>query len=506
MENVQDLSTIFASAGALGILEGGIPGGFDVTAADPTDIAASEDRSFDVIPQMEYKEFIDTFKGDPWSLYDNAAKRGMSLQHFGGLVCRPKHGENMHVLERAALECGYMLHSMPTLGAWADPVGKFFKDQQGHVFLTEYINGLHRVVAFHQRGRRHSYANGSTTFAPGEIIQSTDHIPGSYDLPWYDSMMLQYSELLDMQVPFEMLTSRQESIMGGDWREPEIDIQRGARSPRLAQGDSPQVRTLKLRDQHTRLYKRALAVRVADEAIRRCRVDRVAEEFMITMINDKIAMVYEQVDVIFNGDENEGTAAVRFDPNVLDPDGGFTGVSPSTKPTYTMWDIWKRQMMFENMSRLNILVGDMRQNSEMKRLPHGVVAESGTTTVPSQPIFLSGDYSENVEQFRNVPEGARIVYCIDVDVDTIENFTENHHLGVNSAFGGVTYITEIGGTYTEQQREALRGANVVIASQVYGMAKRQKGKASTWISYDRDDYTNQVTRQMSIYSDGYNAA
>ena len=503
MEPVQDLSTIFQSAGGLGVLEGGIPGGFDVTSADPTDIAASEDRSFDILPQMDYKEFIDTFKGDPWSLYENAVSRGMGLQHFGGLVCRPKHGETMHVLERAALECGYMLHSIPTLGAWSDSVGKFFKDPQGHVLLTEYINGLHRVVAFHQRGRPYSNVSRGTTFAPGEIIQSTDHIPGSYDLPWYDAMTIRYSELLDMQVPFEMLTSRSESIMGGDWREPEIDIERGARSPRLAQGDSPKVRTLKLRDQRARLYKRALAVRVADEAMRRCRVDRLAEEFMITMINDKIAMVYEQVDVIFNGDENEGTAAVRFDPNELDPDGGFSGANPSTKPTYTMWDIWKRQMMFENLSRLDILVGDMRQNHAIRTLPHGVVAMEGTTPVSSQPIFLNSDYSQNVEEFRPVPEGARVVYYIDVDVEAIENFTADHQLAVNRAFGGVTYITEIGGTYTEQQREALRGANVVVASQVYGMAKRQKGKASTWVSYDRADYANQVqvTRKTSNYSE-----
>ena len=497
MEAVQDLSTIFQSAGALGILEGGIPGGFDVTSADPTDIAASDDRSFDILPQMDYKEFIDKFKGDPWSLYNDAASRGMGLQHFGGLVCSPKHGETMHVLERAALESGYMLHSIPTLGAWSDPVGKFFNNPQGHVLLTEYINGLHRVVAFHQRGRPYSNANRGTTFAPGEIIQSTDHIPGSYDLPWYDSMTIRYSELLDMQVPFEMLTSRQESIMGGDWREPEVDIQRGARSPRLQQGDSPQVRLLKLRDQRARLYKRALAVRVADEAMRRCRVDRLAEEFMITMINDKIAMVYEQVDTIFNGDDNEGTAAVRFDPNELDPDGGFSGGNASTNPTYTMWDIWKRQMMFENMSRLDILVGDMRQNHAIRTLPHGVVAMSGATPVSSQPIFLNNDYSQNVEEFRPVPEGARVVYYIDVDVEAIENFTDDQHLAVNRAFGGVTYITEIGGTYTEQQREALRGANVVVASQVYGMAKRQKGKASTWVSYNREDYANQVTRQTS---------
>ena len=488
MEPVQNLATIFQSAGGLGFVEGGIPGGFDVTGADPTDIAAADDRAFDVIPEMDYKEYIDKFKGDPWSLYNDAVTRGMSMHHFSGLVCRPKYGETLHVLERAALECGYMLHSIPSLGAWSDPVGKFFKDPQGHVLLTEFINGLHRCVAFHQRGQLRSSANQRTTFAPGEIIQSTDHVPGSYDLPWYDSMMVRYSELLDMQVPFEMLTSRQESIMGGDWREPEVDIQRGARSPRLAQGDSPKVRTLKLRDQYTRLYKRALAVRVADEAMRRCRIDRLGEEFMITMINDKIAMVYEQVDVIFNGDENEGTAAVRFDPNELDPDGGFSGNNPSTKPTYTMWDIWKRQMMFENMSRLDILVGDMRQNSEIRRLPHGVVAMEGTTPVASQPIFLNSDYSQNVEQFMPVPEGARVVYYIDVDVEAVKNFTEDHHLGVNRAFGGVTYITEIGGSYTEQQREALRGANVVVASQVYGMAKRQKGKASTWVSYDRDHY------------------
>ena len=197
MEAVQDLSTIFQSAGGLGLMEGGIPGGFEVTGADPTDIAAVDDRSFDILPQMDYKEYIDKFKGDPWSLYDDAVTRGMSMHHFSGLVARPKYGETLHVLERAALECGYMLHSIPSVGAWADPVGKFFKDPQGHVLLTEFINGLHRNVAFHQRGRVRSSANQQTTFAPGEIIQSTDSVPGSYDLPWYDSMMIRYSELLD---------------------------------------------------------------------------------------------------------------------------------------------------------------------------------------------------------------------------------------------------------------------------------------------------------------------
>ena len=58
----------------------------------------------------------------------------------------------------------------------------------------------------------------------------------------------------------------------------------------------------------------------------------------------------------------------------------------------------------------------------------------------------------------------------------------------NKMFGGITLLMEIGGTYTEQERKALSQSDLIISSMVYGMAKRQKGKCSSYVSYDAAQY------------------
>lgn len=497
----QNLGDIFQAGGSLDKIPGGNLGNFNVRSVSQKEMQRiMEERSFDVVPQMPRKEFIDEFKGDPWSVFDAAYSRGMSMDAYSNIVAPPTYGDDMNMLMRLSLECGYMLYSNPRQGFWADPVGKFFKDQQGHVFLTEYINGLHRHINYYQpqwmtrRNRRREALRQryAEQFAPGEIIESTDSIPGSIDLPWYDSMMLRYSQLLEMQVPLSMLTSRQENIMGGDWREPEIELKRGARTPRLGQGDTPQVRSLTVRDQAARLYKRALAVRVTDEAMRRCRIDRLGEEFAISMINDNIAKVYEACDVIYNGDENDGTAAHQYDPHEIDAAEGYdTGQASGKTPSFDLWVGWKQEVKFESVTRIDLIFGDMSRTRQFLKIPTGLTGD---------PVHISSDYTmdPNIDMFQPVPENPPMVYYIDIDTSLLSDksgdddgnpqFDDDIVCAINQMFGGITLIEEIGGTFTEQQREILRGSNIVVSTETYGMSKRQKGKAASFISYDRADY------------------
>jgi hypothetical protein len=301
-------------------------------------------------------------------------------------------------------------------------------------------------------------------------------------------MMPRYSQMLEMQIPLALLTSRSENIRGGDYREVEIDLRRGERSKPVDQGDDFPVRKLSLRDQYTRLHKRGCAVQITDETKRRVRVDRLGEEFMITMINDKIAMVYEGCAVVRFGDENDDTAAVRYDPAVLDPDGDFDNADA---PTFNMWRNWKGEVKFESPYRIDLIFAGMQRNTQMVKLPTGET---------SDPVHLSQDYrmNPNVSDFEPMPADAQKVYYIDVDTaliaagtkgkDDYEQMGDDEIVAMNQMFGGITFLSEIGGTYTEQERKALSQSDLIISSMVYGMAKRQKGKCASYISYDRADY------------------
>lgn len=455
-----------------------VPGGmgpFDVTQVNVSDMDLTS-ANFEIMPQWDTKQLIDEFNGNPIGTYEMAVQRGMAFDAFCNLIAPPSFGDYMHPFKRIALQNGFMLESNPRAGYFANETGDFMGTQQvpnvrGRVILKTFLSAIHREVVNYEPARLRQQ------FAPSETIRSDQQIPGSYDLPWHDSMMPRYSQMLEMQIPLALLTSRTENIRGADYREIEIELNRGERSKPVEQGTDFPVREVKLRDQYVRLHKRGIAVKVNDEARRRCRIDRLAEEFMISMINDKIAMVYEACAVVYNGDENDGTEAVKYDPYALDADGDFENTG---KPTFHMWRNWKGEIKFESPYRLDLIFGDMQQNTEMVTLP----------APESDPVHLSQDYAmnPNIDRFEPMPMDANTIYYIDVDTDLIENMTGDQLVAMNRMFGGITLLYEIGGTYTEQERNALNQSDLIVSSMVYGMGKRQKGKCASYVSYDADDY------------------
>ena len=469
------------NAGNLKPLEGGL-GPYEVSEVDPADLRL-ENSQYEVIPQWSRKELIDKFRGDPGGLLQDARSRKMDFDTYVNLVSPPAYGDYEHAFKQLCLQEGLFLDSNPRLGYFASEIGDFIgtpgePNILGKVLLQTHINSVQRQILNYEPSwlRRER-------FAPGDTIRSDQQIPGSYDLPWHDSLMPRYSQMLDMIIPLSLLTSRTENIRGVDYREVEIELNRGERSLPIQQGGQFPVRDVRLRDQYVRLHKRGIAVRVNDEAKRRCRVDRLMEELMISMLNDKIAMVYEACAVIKNGDENAGTAAVKYDPYKFDTNGDFENTG---KPTFDMWRNWKGEIKFESPYRIDLIFGSMEQNTAMVKLP------TGTT---SDPVHLSQDYAmnPNIDSFVPMPNDAMTVYYIDVDTALIRDKDDNgmsdkQLVAMNRMFGGITLLYEIGGTNTEQDRQALSQSDVIVSSMVYGMGKRQKGKCASYISYDASDY------------------
>lgn len=474
--------TNFQNAGNLTPVPGG-SGTYEKTEMDWEQLGNIESGTFRLQTQVDRNEFIQRFNAHPFEVLAEAYGCGMGLAAYANIVCEPKWGDYMHMFQRLALQNGFLLDSNPRAGYWAStleqmmgPVGN--PNPVGNVLVHEYINDVHRQVFFYVPTWARKPVHNRFDDNAGQISRSDEHPPGSYDLPWHDSMMTRLSQILDMQIPLEMLTSRTENIRGADYRELEIEQTRGARSQPVDQGDDFPIRKIALRDQYARLHKRGLAVQVTDEVKRRARIDRIGEEFAISMTNDKIAMVYEACAVVYNGDENDGTAAVKYDPYELDEDGDFKSTG---KPTFNMWRNWKGQVKFESPYRIDCVFGDMQTNTNLVSLPIPDTAD---------PVFLSQDYAKNpnVDRFMPMPADAMTVHYFDVDTELIENMKKKDSVAYNKMFGGITLLMEIGGTYTEQERRALSQSDLIISSMVYGMAKRQKGKCASFVSYDADQY------------------
>ena len=457
------------------------------------DISGIESDSFELVPAyQDAKEFLEKCFTKPFEVLGEATKRGMSFETYANVmfpvgIATNGYRDSMSLFNRLALMNGVFFTSDPRAGYWASTVEEFTGSAEkpnmlGKVLLKAFIDSIHRFVMHYEPKSLRRFDDA------GQTIRSDDAIPGSYDLPWADAMMPRYSQMLEMQIPLALLTSRSENIRGGDYREVEIDLRRGERSKPVDQGDKFPTRKLALRDQYTRLHKRGCAVQITDETKRRVRVDRLGEEFMITMINDKIAMVYEGCAVVRFGDENDGTAAKKYDPAELDPDGDFDN---SDAPTFNMWRNWKGEVKFESPYRIDLLFAGMQRNTQMVKLP---------TDETSDPVHLSQDYrmNPNVNELAPMPADAQKVYYIDVDTKLIEGgedadgkkmqMGDDEMVAMNQMFGGITFLSEIGGTYTEQERDALSGSDLVVSAIVYGMAKRQKGKCASYVSYDRADY------------------
>lgn len=482
MNNHNQPPNRFQNAGNLTPVKGGY-GEYEKTEMDWEQLADLESGSFRLQTQVDRNEFMQRFNAKPFEVLAEARACGMGLSAYSNIVCEPKWGDYMHMFQRLALQNGFLLDSNPRAGYWASTLEEMMgtvgnPNSVGNVLVHEYINDVHRHVFFYVPTWARKPTRQRFDDDAGQISRSDEHPPGSYDLPWHDSMMTRLSEILDMQIPLEMLTSRTENIRGSDYRELEIEQTRGARSLPVDQGDDFPVRKITLRDQYARLHKRGLAVQITDEVKRRTRIDRIGEEFAISMTNDKIAMVYEACEVVVNGDENKDTAAVKYDPYELDEDGDFKNKG---KPTFNMWRNWKGQVKFESPYRIDCLFGAMQTNTDLVSLPLPNTAD---------PVFLNQDYSNNpnIDRFFPVPADAMMVYYFDVDTDLIKHMTRKDSVAYNKMFGGITLLMEIGGTYTEQERRALSQSDMVISSMVYGMAKRQKGKCASFVSYDPSQY------------------
>lgn len=482
MNQEQNRPPNFQNVGNLAPVEGGY-GTYEKTEMSWEELGKLESGTFQLRTRVDRTDFIQRFNAQPYEVLAEARACGMGLSAYSNIVCEPKWGDYMHMFQRLALENGFLLDSNPRAGYWAStleemtgPVGS--PNPVGNVLVHEYINDVHRQVFFYVPTWARKPSRSHFEDIAGQVSRSDEQQPGSYDLPWHDSMMTRLSQILDMQIPLEMLTSRTENIRGADYRELEIDNPRGARSKPVDQGDDFPTRKITLRDQYARLHKRGLAVQVTDEVKRRTRIDRIGEEFAISMTNDKIAMVYEACSVIYNGDENDGTAAVKYDPYQLDEEGDFKN---SGKPTFKMWRNWKGKVKFESPYRIDCVFGDMETNTNLVSLPIPNTAD---------PIFLSQDYSNNpnIDRFMPMPADAMTVYYFDVDTELIENMRKRDSVAYNKMLGGITFLLEIGGTYTEQERRALSQSDLVISSMVYGMAKRQKGKCASFVSYDSEQY------------------
>ena len=458
------------------------------------DIGNIESDSFDLVPvYKDQKAFIEKFFANPLEVQEEAFKRGMSMETYTNVLfptglATNGYRDSVSLFNRLALMCGVFFTSNPRAGYWASTVEEFTGTAQnpnlpGKVLLKAFIDSVHRFVMYYEpKALRERFDDA------GQTIRSDDAIPGSYDLPWADAAMVRYSQILEMQIPLALLTSRSENIRGGDYRELEVEVNREERSKPVDQGDEFPVRKLKLREDYTRLHKRGCAVQITDESKRRSRVDRVIEELMVTMINDKIAMVYEAGAVIRFGDENDDTEAVMYDPAELDPDGDFEN---SDEPTFAMWRNWKGHVKFEAPYRIDLIFASMDRNTQMVKLPLPSTGEA---------VHLSQDYAmnPNIDNFMPMPADAQNVYYIDVDTALIaagtkgkedyQQMGDDELVSMNRMFGGITFLSEIGGTYTEQERDALSQSDLIISSMVYGMAKRQKGKCASYVSYDRADY------------------
>lgn len=472
----------FQNAGNLTPVPGG-NGIYEKTEMDWEQLGNIQSGTFRLQTQVDRNEFMQRFNAKPFDVLAEAYACGMGLAAYSNIVCEPKWGDYMHMFQRLALQNGFLLDSNPRAGYWAStleqmmgPVGS--PNPVGNVLVHEYINDVHRQVFFYVPTWARKPTRSRFDDNAGQVSRSDEHPPGSYDLPWHDSMMTRLSQILDMQIPLEMLTSRTENIRGADYRELEIEQTRGARSLPVDQGDDFPIRKISLRDQYARLHKRGLAVQITDEVKRRTRIDRIGEEFAISMTNDKIAMVYEACAVVYNGDENDGTAAVKYDPYQFDEDGDFKNKG---KPTFNMWRNWKGQVKFESPYRIDCVFGDMQTNTNLVSLPIPNTAD---------PVFLSQDYANNpnIDRFMPMPADAMTVYYFDVDTSLIKNMSDKDSVAYNKMFGGITLLMEIGGTYTEQERRALSQSDLIISSMVYGMAKRQKGKCASYLSYDPDQY------------------
>jgi len=360
------------------------------------------------------------------ALYREAYSHGMSLSAWlEQQDPSDEYKDGLDAFGRLLKVANIRTRSLPELGVWADTFEKFVETDSARMLVPEWLARQWRRATLGLSNR--------------SIYTSSDNIPGGVMAPWVDAAAPRATQIA-AAIPLALLVAITTPIDGDAYRAYYLtDVTAQERMARVTEAaELPRVK-LTGGDHAIRLYKYGRAIEASYEALRRQRLDRVALHIARLAVQNEVDKVATAIDVLVNGDGNDGTAATSYNLTTLD------SATTAGNPTWKAWLAY--EMKFTSPYTCSVALMQESIALQLRLL------NTGTANAPVPPT-----------KFGIInPDGGlvRIGWTSDAPANTI--------VGIDTRFA-LERVVEVGADIQEIERWATRQVQLLTMSEVEGYA------------------------------------
>lgn len=386
---------------------------------------------------------------DGHRMYEEAYKAGSNLSVFLNKIIGFDKERRLDGFEQILAEADITTVTRAQEGIWADPVDKFFTDENRALF-PEYFARQWRKVSLASKQDRGS-----------DIYMSTDlnallagNITGA-------AQVTREPPLLEPAVPLADLVAVTTGIRGTTTYEAQYIVEPAAAETRMVRiGETAEIPRAKITTgkQAIKLYKYGRALEASYEELRRMRIDRMAFHIQRMSIQAEIDKVEAVIDVLINGDGNSNQATST---NISTLDAAATGGAL----TVLGWIAWKVK---RNQGAYRLTTVLVREATAVKIL----TLSMGNANYP----YAMVNASLGVGAF--TPMGNYNRTLDNVEFGVTESVGATQIVGLDNR-QAIERVYEIGGTVNEVARFVTRQTEVMTFTEVEAFAKIDIGAA--WI-------------------------
>lgn len=207
-------------------------------------------------------------------LYVQAQEKGITMSQLLEQMYPAAEGDKLTAFERSLKQQGIVTKSVHAKGFSADKVEAFYRTDENKILFPEYV---------------------ATTMRTELMAESI--------LPY--------------------LTSNITTIDSNTYKSTYIHFddknKKASRKRRVTEAAELPTAQIRFKEKSINIFKFGLAIQSSYEAIRRMKIDMLARHIAFISIMQGLDQVDDVLEILVNGDGNEGTAATRLTASQLDP-------------------------------------------------------------------------------------------------------------------------------------------------------------------------------------------
>lgn len=364
-------------------------------------------------------------------LHQEALNAGMPLSRYLEIIDPSPEGSKLDAFGRQLKEAGIITRSNPEMGLWADTGDKFLSTNAGRALFPEFVARQWRQVMFASPAEKRAAA----------IYLSSDAALGSPEKPYLDAGPF-WNAQFDAAIPLSELIAGSTAISGEDYRSLYMTYDATAlRMFRVGESAEIPIATLTTSTRNIRLRKYGRGLRASYEQLRRMRIDKMAWWIRWQALQSEVDKVAAALDIIVNGDGNNGTAATNYNLSTLD------STATLNELTLQAWLAFRMKFV-----QPYVLTTALMTEAVALQL---IMLNAGTANIPLVNLNLAG-VGFGLTPINSTGDNVRYGWTADAPANTI--------VGLDKRFA-LEQVTEIGSEIQETERFITNQTEVMVMTE-----------------------------------------